>query len=247
MGWQKPKCLCIARSPWCKQITQLPAQRLCQIPFNIKVLDQGRDIQMSVSAADIPPNLGYSQLVFMHLLPKLFSSSCQSVWTIGKLCPFRHLQQCLWPVGYIVLRCSSGLEGGKDWKDWNAVQQNLEDRVVKALRELLLRMVRQGLAGSHRGTARNTEWPWYVWESRGGRGSINVQIINFLKHWTPKRRTEPKSRGCFYERKFIIYHRRYGAVSWLDGVMWLEDINWNSALHFRALRGMGNMRNNLGI
>ena len=70
-----------------QQITHLPIQGLCQIPFNIKVLDQGKDIQMSISTADIPPNLGYSQLVFMQLLPKIFSSSSQSIWTRGKLCP----------------------------------------------------------------------------------------------------------------------------------------------------------------
>lgn len=241
MGWQKPKCLCIARSPWCKQITQLPTQRLCQIPFNIKVLDQGRDIQMSVSAADIPPNLGYSQLVFMHLLPKLFSSSCQSVWTIGKLCPFRHLQQTSLTSGLycVEVRQWSGrwerLERGTA-ESWRQSCQGPKGTLAKD-GETGASWIPQRYCQEHRMTV--------VCVRIQGRKrlSINVQIINFLKHWTPKRRTEPKSRGCFYERA----HRRYGAVSGLDGVMWLEDINWNSALHFRALRGKGTVRNNLGI
>lgn len=83
MGLQKPKCLSIARSPSWRQIIHLPTRGLCQILFNIKMLDQGKDIQMPVLAADIPPNLlGYSQQVLMHLLPKLFSSSC-SVQSTG--------------------------------------------------------------------------------------------------------------------------------------------------------------------
>ena len=55
----------------------------------------------------------------------------------------------------ITLRWGSGLEG--EVEEWKEAQQNLEDRVVKALRELLLKIMRQGLAGSHRGTEGSTE------------------------------------------------------------------------------------------
>lgn len=234
MGWQKPKCLWIATSPWCKQITHLPTQGLCQIPFNIKVLDQGKDIQTLVSELTFHQILVTASWCSCICYPNSFLAPVEVSGQVGSSVLLGTYSSVCdqWA---IVLRWGSGLEGGvEEWKD---AQQNLEDRwscqgpkgTLAKDGETAACWTQQRYRRAHKviTVCVRTQGRKRLW--------IKVQIINLVKHWSPGRRTEPKRGGWFTDP----IHRRHGAASRLG---WSHVIGgyWSEvSTSFQSTRGNG--------